>query len=290
MTSFLMACFADPGKITKENHHKYIDNYPFDGVVYRPKECRTCHFIKPARSKHCSLCNMCVARYDHHCPWLNTCVGAKNIRWFITFLFFTTIFCAFGTYYSLYVVWYDVIIRYRMLDMRIGNAPLPYTLLFQYIMYYGGPGLFGLCIMGLFAGLAVLGFLFYHLYLIGSNKTTQESFRWSNANYYYEAQEPFRKEIISRMEAGEKYEKIMQSVAEEEGENEIELLAEPINIYQRGFIKNLYEVFVPLSTRSNTSSKPKEHIALKIKQRDDFHKKQFPPFKSKTPVAKKKTK
>jgi len=281
LASFFIASFSDPGRITKENLHQYEENYEFDGVLYVPKTCRTCLIKRPARSKHCRLCDMCVSRYDHHCPWINTCVGAKNIRWFIIFLVCTFILCEFGAFYSLYTVWYDIIVRYRLLELRRGNAPLSYTLILQYIIYYGGPGIFGLAVMGIFAGLAVLCFLLYHTYLIARNATTQESVKWSYANYVYEEQEPIRKEVQSRMEAGEKFEDIIDSIARQGKYHpeDLVLMSEPVNIYQRGFFSNLYEIFFPYCERSNKKSTPVPKAQAKRKARDEKH--IFPPYQPK---------
>ncbi|GIQ87397.1 hypothetical protein KIPB_009431, partial [Kipferlia bialata] len=58
-----------------------------DGILYpHPKECRTCKFIRPARSKHCAMCNRCVTELDHHCIWLNSDVGPGNRFFFLGFL------------------------------------------------------------------------------------------------------------------------------------------------------------------------------------------------------------
>lgn len=52
---FHKCCNDDPGEITPQNLERYKAVYPYDGIMYVPnKKCRTCCFIKPARSKHCS--------------------------------------------------------------------------------------------------------------------------------------------------------------------------------------------------------------------------------------------
>lgn len=56
-------------------------------MVFKPNWiCKTCQFIKPARSKHCSVCNVCVDLMDHHCPWLNNCIGKNTIGEFNRFI------------------------------------------------------------------------------------------------------------------------------------------------------------------------------------------------------------
>jgi palmitoyltransferase len=84
--SFIKASTADPGIISKKNLIRYQNMYHYDYVLYSPRECRTCKFLKVARSKHCSVCNRCIARQDHHCVWLNNCVGYGNFKWFLWFL------------------------------------------------------------------------------------------------------------------------------------------------------------------------------------------------------------
>ncbi|CUE71711.1 zinc finger protein, putative [Bodo saltans] len=61
------------------------------GVMIRCKSCRTCCVLRPPRGSHCRVCGCCVAGFDHHCVLLGSCVGRDNIRFFITFLWFTLI-------------------------------------------------------------------------------------------------------------------------------------------------------------------------------------------------------
>ena len=58
--------------------------------------CKSCEQIKPPRTHHCSLCGVCVLRMDHHCPWVGTCVGIKNHKYFLQFLIYTCVGCAFA--------------------------------------------------------------------------------------------------------------------------------------------------------------------------------------------------
>lgn len=46
------------------------------------------------------VCEVCVMRFDHHCVWLNTCIAAKNLRWFLAFVGFHALLCAYGAVFS----------------------------------------------------------------------------------------------------------------------------------------------------------------------------------------------
>jgi len=58
------------------------------------------------RSKHCDLCNFCIDKLDHHCVWIDQCVGAKNYRYFLAFIFSTTILCGYAGWLG-YKILYD---------------------------------------------------------------------------------------------------------------------------------------------------------------------------------------
>ncbi|KAI0077000.1 zf-DHHC-domain-containing protein [Panus rudis PR-1116 ss-1] len=60
-------------------------------------EYRYCYkdgFVKPLRAHHCRACGTCILKYDHHCPWVGQCVGARNHKYFVNFLEWAFIFCA----------------------------------------------------------------------------------------------------------------------------------------------------------------------------------------------------
>ena len=53
--------------------------------------CEKCNRKRPPRAHHCSGCNRCVMRMDHHCPWVGNCVGLRNHKFFLLFLFYTSV-------------------------------------------------------------------------------------------------------------------------------------------------------------------------------------------------------
>ncbi|NP_001290621.1 probable palmitoyltransferase ZDHHC4 [Esox lucius] len=84
---FYLCINRDPGTVTKKRHAGQVQLYPYDKRLFHPGLCcPTCQLVKPARSKHCRVCNRCVQRFDRHCVWVNNCVGAQNTRYFLLYL------------------------------------------------------------------------------------------------------------------------------------------------------------------------------------------------------------
>lgn len=115
--------------------------------------CQHCHVMKPDRCHHCSICGVCVLKMDHHCPWFNTCVSFANYKFFVLFLFYSGIHCAYLSATTLPNFGLDV-------RREIGFWPdINITFLF---------------LLSLFFALAFVLLLSFHLYLVCRNRTTLE--------------------------------------------------------------------------------------------------------------------
>ncbi|KAJ5071959.1 palmitoyltransferase swf1 [Anaeramoeba ignava] len=270
--SFLICVYSDPGIITSENVNNYLKLYPYDYMIYLPKECSTCKLPKPARSKHCRFLNKCIARYDHYCGWVANSIGELNYRYFILFLFSNFAMCVYGSYFMFKILSWKIyesqffvqqISEYE--DSLKDKPKLQDYIEFLLENYRTISGLFLLVTL---MAIVVFAFTLYHLYLISKNTTTVESFKFSEFKQFLQQLASENKVLMVNTnlvspQKSKNSKKRKKSKNEDNLNNVVPLDPNNLkNIYNVGIIGNFLEVFFPKSRRiqkSKTKSlKPKK--------------------------------
>ncbi|KAM5550551.1 putative protein S-acyltransferase 1 [Rosa sericea] len=152
-----------------------IKDVPVNGHTVKVKFCDTCLLYRPPRASHCSICNNCVQKFDHHCPWVGQCIGLRNYPFFILFISSSTLLCIYVFVFS----WINLLQKGGNLWRAMSHDVVSVIL----IVY---------CFIAVwFVG----GLTVFHVYLICTNQTTYENFRYR----YDKNENPYTKGILGNL-------------------------------------------------------------------------------------------
>jgi len=160
---YLRSIFTNPGEVPDSDPRWQYE--PKDGIIRAPEEfcetkrsgerrdCKWCAKYKPDRAHHCRTCTTCVLKMDHHCPWIYNCIGYWNYKFFFLTLVYAVCACQF-------ITWTMVESTMRTIDKDEDFGKMFLTLFGQTLSF--------------FLGFLLLGFLFFHIWLVSQSITTIE--------------------------------------------------------------------------------------------------------------------
>ncbi|TVU22697.1 hypothetical protein EJB05_32414, partial [Eragrostis curvula] len=174
-TEWVMQTAANPHLRLPRTKDVVVDG----GHVVRVKYCDTCLLYRPPRASHCSICNNCVQRFDHHCPWVGQCIGLRNYRFFFLFIATSTFLC----FYVFALSWLNIAAQRGSHDGSLLRSMTGEPLSLVLIVYT--------FVAAWFVG----GLTVFHVYLMSTNQTTYENFRYR----YDKKENPYDRGVLANV-------------------------------------------------------------------------------------------
>ena len=237
--SFIVFSMSDPGMIKKEAIKDLKKKYPYDGILFKEKECTICKMPKIARSEHCLICNVCIEKHDHHCALLHRCIGAKNYRYFLLFLLTHAMMCIDITYMT-FITSIIIITEGKIAFIKLsahmslrGFIGVWTTILGDFVERY--PDLIVILLISTLMGLLTVALLIMNTVIVLTNRTTNESdIAYGIERQLTRARDNLKAKVKAEDDVEEKTKKI---------EGQLKELTK--NYYNKGIKKNIKEVLFP---------------------------------------------
>lgn len=180
-----VTAFTEPGILPRKTEPDAEDYQ--NGIIPRTKTVQvngkpvtlrwndTVNFYQPPRAHHCSVQNNCVEKFDHHCPWVGVTIGLRNYRFFLLFVYTTTALL-------LYVMGTSIAQIVLAVDRRCpdGEAAQPDCddSLGTVLKNVHNAMALAVTIYAFLMSFFVGGLCGFHSYLVATNQTTYENFRY----------------------------------------------------------------------------------------------------------------
>jgi len=177
----LKTAFTDPGIIPRRSEPdeefartgKHTKRVPYNGKEVEVRYNETCKFYQPPRAHHCSVTNDCIERFDHYCPWVGTTIGLRNYRTFFAFILSTAGLLIYV------IVTSALLLDYRFQDLKDNDTPDDKATVLDAIA--DEPATIALIIFCFLCLIFVGALSCFHAYLVATNQTTYENFRYDYA-------------------------------------------------------------------------------------------------------------
>jgi palmitoyltransferase ZDHHC4 len=283
MTSWTMTRRASPGIITPTTLSLY-QHYPFDDWMYTHSNK---YPLKLARSKFDRMkYQHFVPRYDHFCGWVDNTIGEENYRHFLLFLLVHTGMCFYGSYVLGRLFYNEIRIRNLLqvtfFDRASGReVPSSLSVALQYLFYkYLNESI--VLVVLVVMSITLTLFLGYHIYITSYGLTSNETYKWSQIRKWYRAELQRYQQYQTKVPSTNGRTTTLPSKStpneEENDDDDIDVTCipptvaaaateahsssdeyddgipqhpgpPPVNLYDRGFWQNWYQVLDPIPHR-----------------------------------------